>query len=99
MDAAAGMTIFALGGLAGAVFAMPFRKIKGWAYESYWLVYAVVGLILFPATLTFVFPLMTAKMPTWSIFALFGTFMVLHIFWAIFIVPETKGKALEDINL
>ena len=54
---------------------------------------------MFCATLTFVFPLMTAKMPTWSIFALFGTFMVFHIFWALFIVPETKGKALEEINL
>ena len=54
---------------------------------------------MFCATLTFVFPLMTAKMPTWSIFALFGTFMVFHMFWAIFIVPETKGKALEEINL
>ena len=54
---------------------------------------------MFCATLTFVFPLMTARMPTWSIFALFGTFMVFHIFWAIFVVPETKGKALEEINL
>ena len=54
---------------------------------------------MFCATLTFVFPLMTARMPTWSIFALFGTFMVFHMFWAVFVVPETKGKALEEINL
>ena len=54
---------------------------------------------MFCATLTFVFPLMTARMPTWSIFALFGAFMVFHIFWAIFVVPETKGRALEEINL
>ena len=40
--------IWALGGLAGAVFALPFRKVKGWNYESYWLVYAIFGLILFP---------------------------------------------------
>lgn len=50
---AVGSLIFALGGLAGAIFALPFRKIKGWAYESYWLVYAVVGLILFPAALAY----------------------------------------------
>ena len=43
--------------------------------------------------------LMTAKMPTWSILALFGLFMVFHILWALFVVPETKGKALEEINL
>ena len=53
MGATTGMAIFALGGLAGAVFAIPFRKIRGWAYESYWLVYAVAGLILFPAALAF----------------------------------------------
>lgn len=41
----------ALGGLAGAVFALPFRGIKGMQYESYWFVYAVVGLILFPLAL------------------------------------------------
>ena len=46
-----GTLIFACGGLAGAVFAVPFRKVKGWAYESYWLVYAVVGLVLFPLAL------------------------------------------------
>ena len=48
-----GSLIFALGGLAGAVFAVPFRKVKGWAYESYWFVYAIVGLIVFPAALAF----------------------------------------------
>ena len=48
-----GSLIFALGGFAGAVFAVPFRKVKGWAYESYWFVYAVVGLIVFPAALAF----------------------------------------------
>lgn len=45
--------IWALGGLAGAVFALPFRKVKGWNYESYWLVYAVFGLVLFPWALAF----------------------------------------------
>ncbi len=48
-----GSFIFALGGLAGAVFALPFRKVKGWAYEKYWFVYAVFGLILFPMVLAF----------------------------------------------
>jgi len=43
-----GMMIFTLGGLAGAVFYMPFKKVKNWAWESYWLVYAVVGLIVVP---------------------------------------------------
>lgn len=46
-----GTVICALGGLAGAVFALPFRGIKDMHYESYWLVYAVFGLVIFPLLL------------------------------------------------
>ena len=46
-----GMLIFASGGLAGAVFALPFRGIRGWRYESYWLVYGLFGLVAFPLAL------------------------------------------------
>ena len=49
-----GSLIFALGGFAGAVFAVPFRKIKGVAYESYWLFYALAGLLAFPLVLALV---------------------------------------------
>ena len=49
-----GSLIFALGGLAGAVFAVPFRKIKGVAYESYWLFYALAGLLVFPLALALI---------------------------------------------
>lgn len=53
MSTTIGSLIFALGGLAGAVFALPFRSIKVWKYESYWFVYALVGLVVFPAALGF----------------------------------------------
>jgi L-rhamnose-H+ transport protein len=45
---AVGMILFTLGGLAGAVFALPFKRVKSWAYESYWLFYAIFGLVIFP---------------------------------------------------
>jgi L-rhamnose-H+ transport protein len=48
MNAPMGIVIFMLGGLAGAIFYLPFKKVKGWAWESYWLVYAVFGLVLVP---------------------------------------------------
>ena len=54
MNATLGTMICALGGLAGAVFALPFRGIKGWKYESYWFVYALAGLIAFPMVLALV---------------------------------------------
>jgi L-rhamnose-H+ transport protein len=48
-----GVVIFCLGGLAGAVFYLPFKKVKNWAWESYWMIYAVVGLVLVPWVLAF----------------------------------------------
>ena len=45
---ALGVFIVALGGLAGAVFYLPFKKVKNWAWESYWLVYALFGLLIVP---------------------------------------------------
>jgi len=46
-----GAFIFALGGFAGAVFSVPFRRVRGWSYESYWFLNSVAGLILFPLLL------------------------------------------------
>ncbi len=48
-----GVIIFTVGGLAGAVFYLPFKKVKNWAWESYWLIYAVFGLIVVPWILAF----------------------------------------------
>ncbi len=49
-----GILIFTLGGLAGAVFYLPFSRVKNWAWESYWMVYAVVGLVVAPWLLAYV---------------------------------------------
>ena len=54
---------------------------------------------LFAAMLTFAFPVMAAKLSPSAIFGIFGFFMVLHLLWAMFLVPETKGRPLEDIKL
>ena len=50
---ALGILIFMAGGLAGAVFYLPFKKVRKWAWESYWLVYALVGLVAVPWLLAF----------------------------------------------
>jgi L-rhamnose-H+ transport protein len=50
---ALGIMIFTLGGLAGAIFYLPFKKVKNWAWESYWMIYAVVGLVIVPWVLAF----------------------------------------------
>lgn len=48
-----GVFLYALGGLAGAVFYLPFKRVRDWAWESYWMVYAVFGLVLVPWVLAF----------------------------------------------
>lgn len=54
---------------------------------------------IFAALLTLVFPKMAEALQPGTIFAFFGGMMVLHLLWVIFLVPETKGKRLEDIKL
>jgi L-rhamnose-H+ transport protein len=51
---ALGILIFALGGLAGAVFYLPLKKEKNWAWESYWLVWALFALLIVPWALAFI---------------------------------------------
>ena len=51
MNETMGTIVCALGGIAGATFALPFRGIKSMKYESYWMVYAVFGLVVFPLAL------------------------------------------------
>ena len=50
-----GTLCFAAGGLCGALFAVPLRRVNGWRYESYWLVYAVFGMVALPLVLSLAF--------------------------------------------
>jgi sugar porter (SP) family MFS transporter len=52
----------------------------------------------FAASLTFVFPLMVDAFSPTLIFGFFCFMMVLHLVWVRFMVPETKGIALEDMQ-
>jgi len=53
----------------------------------------------FAALVTFFFPMMAARLAPAVIFGFFGLMMVVHLLWAIFVVPETKGRQLEEIRL
>jgi len=46
-----GVLFYALGGLAGASFYLPLNGVKKWAWESFWMIYALAGLIVVPWTL------------------------------------------------
>ncbi len=52
---------------------------------------------IFAALVAFAFPMAAEAIPPAVIFAFFGVMMVFHFIWALFFVPETKGRQLEDI--
>lgn len=61
----------------------------------------------FAALITFCFPIFAGQpekpgsglVPTWAIFGFFGVMMIFHLIWVLTMVPETKGRRLEDIKL
>ncbi len=77
--------------LIAEVFPQRFRA-QGQALGSFthWFFAALVALT---------FPMAAESVPPWAIFGFFGVMMVFHFLWALFVVPETKGRPLEDIQL
>ena len=75
--------------LISEVFPQRFRA-QGQALgaSTHWVFAALVALF---------FPIAAEAVPAAAIFAFFGVMMVFHLLWAWFVVPETKGKALESI--
>lgn len=50
-----GIFLIALGAFSAGSFAVPFGKIKGWQWESYWMVFSLGAYILFPLTACLIF--------------------------------------------
>ncbi|HEY2940881.1 MAG TPA: L-rhamnose/proton symporter RhaT [Vicinamibacteria bacterium] len=50
MDAnpALGVTLHAIGGLAAASFYIPYKRVRGWSWETYWLVGGIFSWIVAP---------------------------------------------------
>ncbi len=53
---------------------------------------------VFAAGLTTVFPLMMARLAPGTVFLFFTVMMVLQLIWVKFMVPETKGIPLEEMQ-
>ena len=70
------------------IFSQRFRaQGQSWGSFVHWF---------FCAALTFVFPAMAASWAPLAIFVFFGSCLVAHLLWAVFVCPETKGKTLEE---
>ncbi|WP_298499841.1 L-rhamnose/proton symporter RhaT [uncultured Algibacter sp.] len=48
MQAILGVLFHSLGGVASGSFYMPFNKVKGWAWESYWMVGGLMSWLIVP---------------------------------------------------
>jgi hypothetical protein len=46
---------------------------------------------------SWLFPVAVAKTGTYA-FAFFAAMMLVEMFWAIFIMPETKGKSIGEVK-
>jgi L-rhamnose-H+ transport protein len=44
-----GVILHSIGGLAAGSFYIPFRKVKNWAWESYWLIQGLMAWIVMPS--------------------------------------------------
>jgi len=51
MSVLLGVLLHALGGFASGSFYLPYKKVKGWAWESYWLVGGIVSWLVAPLVL------------------------------------------------
>ena len=48
MQALLGVLYHSIGGIASGSFYMPFNKVKGWAWESYWIVGGLFSWLIVP---------------------------------------------------
>jgi L-rhamnose-H+ transport protein len=48
-----GVLMYVIGGATGASFYLPFKKVRNWSWESYWMIYTLAALLLAPWVLAF----------------------------------------------
>ncbi len=76
--------------IVGEVFPLSIRgRATGVASSFNWIGSFLVGLL---------FPVMTAALPQEMVFAIFGVICLVGVLFVHFVVPETRGKTLEEIE-
>jgi len=55
MDPVSGILLIALGSIGAASFYVPFKKVKNWAWESYWLSQGVAAWLIAPLIFALIF--------------------------------------------
>ena len=76
--------------IVGEIFPLAIRgRASGLASSFNWIGSFSVGLL---------FPIMTAQMTQDAVFAIFGIICILGVLFVRFLVPETRGRTLEEIE-
>ncbi|WIK64677.1 sugar porter family MFS transporter [Gleimia hominis] len=76
--------------IVGEIFPLAIRgRASGLASSFNWIGSFLVGLV---------FPIMTAHMPQESVFLIFGIICLLGVLFVTKMVPETRGRTLEEIE-
>lgn len=76
--------------IVGEIFPLMIRgRASGVASSFNWLGSFLVGLL---------FPIMTASMPQEAVFAIFGVICILGVVFIRMLVPESRGRSLEEIE-
>ncbi|MFN8239557.1 MAG: L-rhamnose/proton symporter RhaT [Bacteroidales bacterium] len=78
MNPVAGILLIALGSVGAASFYVPFKKVKTWAWESYWIMQGVAAWIVAPWLLAYF------AVPGGNLFSLLSEAPVRAKLWAIF---------------
>lgn len=55
MNPLSGVLLIALGSIGAASFYVPFKKVRSWAWESYWIVQGVAAWLIAPALFAIIF--------------------------------------------
>ena len=55
MNPFTGILLIALGSIGAASFYVPFKKVRLWAWESYWLSQGVAAWLIAPVLFAFIF--------------------------------------------
>jgi len=71
-----GIFLHAIGGLAAGSFYLPLKKVKNWAWESYWLINGFISWIIMPWFVAFI------TVP--ELISLFTEVSAMNIFWPYF---------------
>ena len=55
MNPVSGILLIALGSIGAASFYVPFKKVRSWAWESYWISQGLAAWIIAPILFAFIF--------------------------------------------